>query len=112
MQEIYSALARDRDLMKAASSELKHRGMEKARAEAEYQKAKNKRVLEMKAEGHSASLIQMLIKGDPEVNTKLFERDCAEVSYDSARDALQVYKLDARLLEAQISREWNQNNPM
>lgn len=110
MHEIYSALSRDRDLMKAASKELKERGIMKAKAEAEYQTAKNKRVLELKAEGCSASMIQMTIKGDPEVNKKLFERDCAEVIYESAKEALQVYKLDARLLEAQISREWNQNN--
>lgn len=98
--------------MKAASSELKERGIAKAKAEAEYQAVKNRRVLELKAEGCSASLIQMLIKGDAEVNKKLFERDCADVLYESAKEALQTYKLDARLLEAQISREWNQNNPM
>ena len=36
----------------------------------------------------------------------MFERDCAQVRYDSAKEALQVYKLDARMLEAQIDREW------
>ena len=107
MQDVYAALARDRDLMKAASEELKGRGIARARAEADYQAVKNRRVLEMKAEGYSASLIQMLIKGDEEVNTKLFERDCAEVVYDSAKEALNCYKLDARLLEAQLERDWN-----
>lgn len=112
MQEIYEALSRDRDLMKTASRELRDRGIEKAMAEAEYQTVKNRRVLELKAEGFSASMIQMTIKGDDKVNDKLFARDCADVLYESAREALNVYKLDARLLEAQISREWNQNNQM
>ena len=107
MQEIYAALNRDRNLMKAASEELKSRGLAKAKAEADYQATKNRRVLEMKAEGYSASLINLLIKGDPEVNGKLFERECAEVVYDSAKEALNVYKLDARMLEAQLEREWN-----
>jgi hypothetical protein len=112
VQEIYAALSRDRDLMKAASKELRDRGIAKARAEADYQTVKNRRALELKAEGCSASLIQMTIKGDPEVNKKLFERDCAEVLYDSAKEALNCYKLDARLLEAQLEREWNDSNRM
>ena len=41
------------------------------------------------------------------MSLKLFERDCAQVMYDSAREALNCYKLDARLIEAQIEREWN-----
>lgn len=112
MQQVYNDLARDRDLMQRASRELKERGLEKARTAAEYYSAKNRRVLELKAEGHSATMIALIIKGDEEVCERLLAKECAEVLYDSAKEALQCYKLDARLLEAQISREWNQNNTM
>lgn len=107
MQQVYEDLARDRDLMQRASRELKDRGIALARAEAEYQTAKNKRALEMKAEGYAATMISLILKGDDEVSVKLFERDCAQVLYDSAKEALQCYKLDARLLESQLEREWN-----
>lgn len=104
---LLSELQRDRDLMRKAVAECTDRGRVLARAEAEYQEAKNIRVLEMKDERVPATLIQLLIKGDPKVNEKLFRRDVARVDYDSARDAVNVYKLDARLLEQQIQREWN-----
>lgn len=107
MQQVYQDLQRSRKLMQKASTELKDRGIALAKAQAEYQATKNKRALEMKAEGYSATIINMILKGDEEVSLKLFERDCAQVLYDSAKDALNVYKLDARLLEAQLERDWN-----
>lgn len=107
MQQIYNDLARDRDLMQKASRELKERGIALAKAEAEYQTVKNKRALEMRAEGYAATMIGLILKGDEQVSGKLFERDCAQVLYDSAKEALNCYKLDARLLEAQLERDWN-----
>lgn len=106
--DLIAAVNRDRELMLKAVSEAKQRGIALARAEAEYQTAKHAKVLELKAEGHPATLIQLLVKGDEGVSMKLFERDCAQVEYDSAREAINAYKLSARLVEAQIQREWNQ----
>lgn len=106
MEDPMSGLMRDRELMKRASAELKERGVAAAIAEAEYQAAKAKTALALKAEGLSATLIQLVIKGCDDVAPLLLARDCAQVDYDSAREALNVYKLDARLLEAQIDREY------
>ena len=98
--------------MLKAVSEAKERGFKLAKAEANYQAAKHQRILQMKAEGMSATMIQLLIKGDDAVSIPLFERDCAQVEYDSAKDAINAYKLSARLTEAQIQREWNQAGGM
>lgn len=104
--DLIPALMRDRELMKTASRELKERGVALAKAEAEYQAAKNATALRMKAEGFSATMINLILKGDDHVSQLLFARDCAQVEYDSAKEALNVYKLDARLIEAQIDREY------
>lgn len=110
--DLLSRLQRDRELMLAAVSEAKERGIRLAHAEAAYQTAKHQRVLQMKDEGMSATMIQMLLKGDEHVSLPLFERDCAQVEYDSAKEAINAYKLSARLTEAQIQREWNQAGGM
>ena len=107
--DLIAAVNRDRELMLRAVGEARQRGIALARAEAEYQTAKHSKVLALKAEGQPATLIQMLVKGDDDVSLKLFERDCAQVEYDSAREAINAYKLSARLVEAQIQREWNQS---
>lgn len=102
----------DRDMVKTAMREAKERGIALAKAESEYQILKNTRSLELKDAGIPATLIQQIIKGDEQVNRAMFSRDCAQVEYDSAQEAINVYKLDARLLENQISREWNQSGQM
>lgn len=110
MLSLIQGLEDDRRLMKAASSEIKKRGKEYAEAEADYQATKARVALEMKANGYPVTFIQTIIKGNKEVNDKLFKRDCAEAEYRSAMEALNVYKLDSRLLEAQIAREWSSQN--
>ena len=67
MSELLADLMRVRRLMKEASSQLRERGFELARAEAEYQSAKNARALELKAEGMPATMIALVIKGDEKV---------------------------------------------
>lgn len=104
---LIDAVDRDRQMMLKAVTEAKNRGIALAKAEAEYQTAKHRKVLALKAQGTPATLIALLVKGDDDVSLKLFERDCAQVEYDSAKEAINAYKLSARLLEAQIQREWN-----
>lgn len=104
---LIEAVNRDRELMLKAVTEAKARGVALAKAEAEYQTAKHAKVLKLRADGVPATLIALLVKGDDEVSLKLFARDCAQVEYDSAREAINAYKLSARLVEAQIQREWN-----
>lgn len=105
--DLINALNDDRQMMLRAVKEAKERGIKLAEAERDYQRAKNVRVIEMRADHEPATLIQLLIKGDPAVNEKLFERDVAKIEYESAQEAINAYKLSARLIEQQIQREWN-----
>ena len=97
----------DRELMLKAVREAKTRGFALAQAESEYQVAKNTRALELRADDMPATMISLVLKGDPQVSEKLFARDCAKVEYESAQEAINAYKLSARLIENQIQREWN-----
>ena len=44
--------------------------------------------------------------GDDDIVILRLERDIASVYYENAKEAVNVYKLEARLIEEQISREW------
>ena len=35
-----------------------------------------------------------------------FKRDCAKANYESVQEAVNVYKLQIKVLENQIDREW------
>lgn len=71
-----------------------------------YYKVKAKRVLEMHKEGLPVTLITMLIKGDEEVNKAMFDRDCALAIADANAEAINVKKLEAKIINDQLNREW------
>lgn len=110
--ELFVALQDEVRAMKSSLRDVRKAGLAKAEAERTYQTSKAKRALELKAQGHSAAMIQMILKGDEAVALPLFNRDCAEAEYDASVMAHNAYKLNARFLEAQLEREWAQERRM
>ena len=88
---------------------LRKNGNEYARAEREYQVAKAQTVLKMKDAGASITEINLSIKGQPEVSELLFKRDVAKVLYETNQEHINTVKLQLRLLDNQIAREWGNN---
>lgn len=106
--ELYEALAEELEDARHAVGNLRRLARDKASAEAKYQKAKAETALKLKAEGHPATMIQMILKGDRRVNNALFARDCAEAEYEATVHELNFHKQNAKHIEAQIEREWAQ----
>ena len=88
---------------------LRRNGNEFAKAEREYQVAKAQTVLKMKDAGASITEIGLSIKGQPEVAELLFKRDVARVMYEANQEHINTVKLQLRLLDNQMQREWNSN---
>jgi hypothetical protein len=89
---------------------LRQTGNEYAKAEVKYQTIKAQTVLKMKDAGASMTEINLSIKGQPEVSEKLFARDVAKVMYESNQEHINTVKLQLRLLDNQIAREWGNTN--
>lgn len=94
-------------LLDAAITQLGKRGAACAEAEREYKIALAKKILEEREKGTPATIISDVCRGSPEIAKLRFERDCAEVVYKSALEAINSYKLQIRILDNQIQREWN-----
>ena len=75
------------DLLDTALEECKRRGDACALAEAEYYSAKARAVRGMVADGQKATLIPLLVKGDPTVNKALEKWRRLEVAYDNAKES-------------------------
>lgn len=97
-------------LLDAAIRELKARGSAYAQAERDYRVAMAKRILYERDKGTPVTIISDLCRGDQEIAKLRFERDVAEVVYKSAQEAINGYKLQIRILDSQIDREWG-NTP-
>jgi len=94
------------EMLEVALKECKVRGKAAAEAEQTYRVALAKKILELREASYPATLIGDLARGDKEVARLKFERDCSEVVYDNAQEAINVYKRQIDVLREQIDREW------
>jgi hypothetical protein len=104
--ELIQEIGAKSSLLDAAVKQLGVRGKAYAQAEREYKVALAKRIMQEREKGTPVTIISDVCRGDTEIARLRFERDCAEVVYKSAMEAIQSIKLQIRILDAQIEREW------
>ena len=93
-------------LLDAAIKQLGIRGKAYAQAEHDYRVAMRQKILDERAKGTPVTIISDLCRGDPEVAKLRLERDIAKTVYESAQEAINGFKLQIRILDSQIEREW------
>ena len=95
-------------MLYVAMKEAKVRGLKWAQLEAAYYSVKAEETLALHEAGHTATNIANVIKGQPKTNQALEAMHEAEVLYDNAKEAINVYKIIARILNDEQQREWEQ----
>lgn len=87
---------------------LRSNGEDFAKKERDYKITLRQEALKLRQEkGMAVTLIDLIIYGVPEVAQKRFERDVAQAMYEANKEHINTVKLQLRLLENQVSREWN-----
>lgn len=84
-------------------------GREFAEAERDYKVQLAQTALALRAEDMPVTLIDKVVYGKPKVADARFKRDVAETMYNASKENINSLKLQIRILDAQISREWTQN---
>lgn len=92
--------------------DMRETGCQYARNRQAYEIAKARRTLEERMRGTPVTIIPSLVQGYDDVNEARMLKDSAEALYAAARESVNVAKLKARILEAQINREWYQQPQM
>lgn len=87
---------------------LRKTGTAYADAERNYKKALRQKALELRDGGMPVTLIDKVIYGEEEVANLRFERDVAEAVYKANQESINVLKLNLRILEGTLQREWGQ----
>lgn len=93
-------------LLDKALQQLGKRGRDYAEAEREYRVALAKKIAAERDKGTPVTIISDVCRGSQEIANAKFQRDTAEIVYKSALEAINVYKLQLKLLENQIDREF------
>lgn len=101
------------ELNNALSSGIKlmaRYGKEYAVAERDYKVILNQNVMKLKDAGEKVTTIPLLVYGIKEVADKRLKRDAASVMYETSKENVNAIKLQMRMLDAQLTREWGLNS--
>lgn len=108
-QDLYLELREKQRLLDTAVRELGNRGRSYAQAEHDYKVALAQKMLVERDKKMPVTILGDICRGDRQIAKFRFERDVAEVSYKAAMEAINSYKLQIRIIENQVQREWNQS---
>ena len=106
MNDLVTEIGNKSRMLDVAIAELKKRGKKYAEAEKAYRIALARRILEEREKGTPVTIISDICRGSTQIAGLRFERDCAEVVYKSAMEAINSMKLQIRLMDSQLDREW------
>lgn len=108
-QDLTNELAAKRRDMQAALAACGTRGKEWAKAERTYRVALKKQMVIERDKGTPVSIISDICRGEESIADLKEKRDIAWVMYQSALEAVNVYKIEARQLETEYRTEWNRS---
>jgi hypothetical protein len=105
--DLYNDLVRLQNDLNISIRKLRETGTEFAEAERDYKITLRQEALKLRAEkGMPVTLIQQVVYGVPEVAEKRFKRDVKEAVYQANQEAINSIKLQIRVVEGQLNREW------
>lgn len=88
---------------------LRQSGTNYAQAEKDYKVLLRQECLKLRDEGMAIGMIDKTCYGIPSVAEARFKRDVAEAVYKANLEAINSIKLQMRLIENQLQREYNTN---
>lgn len=106
MLSLYNELQQKTRELETSIKLLRKNGTAYAQAEKEYKILLRSECLKLRDEGMAVGMIDKTCFGIPTVAEARFNRDVAEAVYRANQEAINSIKLQLRLIESQIQREW------
>lgn len=104
--ELWNEIQEKQKMLDKAIKELAQNGYKLAECERDYKIAVNKKALELRSQDVPVTLINQVIYGYEDIAKLRFERDTAQVKYNANQEYIMTIKLQIRILENQLSREY------
>lgn len=104
--DLYNELETKIQELEVSIKSLRKTGHNYAIAERDYKVLLRQEVLKLRDEGQAIGVISLICYGIPSVAEARFKRDTAEAIYKANQEAINSIKLQLRLLEGQIQREY------
>ena len=104
--DLYNELQQKIKELEISIKQLRTSGTNYAQAERDYKILLRQEVLKLRDEGQAIGVITLTCYGIPSVAEARFKRDIAETIYKANLEAISTIKLQIRVLENQINREF------
>jgi len=104
--DLYSELMSKTRQLDASVRQLRRSSTDYAQAEKDYKMLLRVECLKLRDDGMAIGMIDKVCYGIPSVAEARFKRDIAEGVYKANQEAINSIKLQMRLIENQIGREW------
>lgn len=108
--DLYTELQQKTKQLDTSIRLLRKSGTDYAEAEREYKVLLRTECLKLRDGGMAIGMIDKTCYGIPSVAEARFKRDVAETVYKANLEAINSIKLQMRLIEAQIEREWGRES--
>lgn len=105
--DLYQELQDKIKQLEVSLLELRKSGTNYAQAEKDYKVLLRSECLKLRDDGMAIGMIDKTCYGIPSVAEARFKRDVAEAVYRANLEAINSIKLQMRLIENQLSREWS-----
>ena len=104
--DLFTTIEQKTKELETAVRSLRKTGQAFAAAERDYKILLRQECLKLRDEGMAIGMIDKTCYGIPSVAAARFQRDCSEAVYKANLESINSIKLQLRLLDAQLSREW------
>lgn len=104
--DLYQELQQKTRELEVCIKNLRGTGTSYAEAERDYKILLRQECLKLRDEGMAIGMIDKTCYGIPAVAEARFKRDVAETVYKANQEAINSIKLQMRLIEGQLQREW------
>lgn len=103
---MWNEIEKKQKMLDKAINDLAKNGYDLAEKERNYKIALNKKALELRSQDMPVTLINQIVYGYEDIAELRFERDTAKVKYKANEEYINTIKLQQRLLDGQLNREW------
>ena len=110
MDDLYRELQEKTRQLDMSVKQLRTSGTAYAEAERDYKVLLRTECLKLRDDGMAIGMIDKTCYGIPSVAAARFKRDVAETVYKANLEAINSIKLQMRLIEGQLNREWGASN--
>ena len=107
--ELMQQLQQKLSYLDDAVKQIKSRGSKKAETEQNYRVKLASTIAKLRANGESITLAKDMARGTEEVSQAKYEMEVADAEFRSVLEAIMVLKVQVKVIENQIEREWGQS---